>query len=629
MYWMPVISSAASQGAPSTASSQTSGVTTSTKNLVAQASTPSSSSGAPIACGMPAMMQLSMAASGSQPSDTHTLISFPSQQTPVAHAAEGAGMAASFVPAMINSNQQHFLSFPDAAAPFNSMTPSFAFATGSPVMAAPGAPVTLTASGAPIGSYPSAIYPSSTVGGLVNNMPAASIAACQAGSVSGTPQPPSLASVCNDTLRSYTSFPPSAQIVPQLYPGAVPCYSAPGCVTPAGSFLFQAPAVTSTTNLPPPPQYNSITNPRASGSRSFLYDFSGASVASKPAACSQSAPVVRNGDAGKGYEAGVYYEGRVKRFNPIRGYGFVSAMYKLIPLENPTVTRSTEEAMSLSTNERQVNTPIEKPLNISATTNADEEAESSSRISASDEPSVGVKDLEVVYIRGVPHTRHPVTMGDIFVHYHCLQRTSNEADTATNEGLVNLPVGSRVQFKAEVFVPAELMEKATDSKEAAEMLNKLGIPIEYNPNLLSGAIAATKGWGYQAIDVHLLPPQGPPPILPGEADRAGAAQNASSVNTPSKFLKPCFPSANETSLRNGADDGKEMSSDNNKISNTASRGVSSAHLRSQRPTIHIPVEKDDVTPPPSFEAATAGMGYVMAPPNATMYMTNYVLGHYI
>ncbi|SYZ68324.1 hypothetical_protein [Leishmania braziliensis MHOM/BR/75/M2904] len=88
-----------------------------------------------------------------------------------------------------------------------------------------------------------------------------------------------------------------------------------------------------------------------------------------------------------------------------------------------------------------------------------------------------------------------------------------------------------------MFVPAELL-KVSDNKEAAAMLNSLGIPVEGNPNLLSGAIATKRGWGYQAIEVQVLPPKGILLTQVGPLNSATAAKDVAEDSVSSASLGP-------------------------------------------------------------------------------------------
>lgn len=411
------------------------------------------------------------------------------------------------------------MGLPGVGMPLNYVTQTFAPATGAPVMMASGSTLAYTASGASMGSSTYSMLPG---GGGFRNVSAARVAVYQAGSTSGVSQLPALATMSEDTLGSFSFSSTTSKMTPQCFPGAAPSFSATGSCTSTGAVLVQASASAPSANLPPPPQYSSIVKSPAGG-------------ASRPIFNSRPTPVVRKGDAGKGYEAGAHYEGRVKRFNPIRGYGFVSATYKLIPLLKYRQMKEAKAPGSISTFEKQGHTPDARPRD-STGSSADKEgkvSEDASLLLASDVDAVAALHAEIngddlVYIKGVPHVRHPVTMGDVFVHYNCLRRSPGEVNMEANGGFVNLPAGSRVQFKVEVFVPAELMEKASDDREAAAMLNNLGVPVEENPNLLSGAIATKKGWGYQAIDVLLLPPKGTLPAQFAPQNSATATEDAAS-----------------------------------------------------------------------------------------------------
>ncbi|TPP42627.1 hypothetical protein CGC21_11560 [Leishmania donovani] len=536
MYWLSMASPAASNGAPSIASAS-----------AAQTATPPTAARAPVLGATPTMMQLSLATPASQSLDTNTLLGTPPQQLLIAQGGEGAAAAASVMPSMMDPNQMYIMGRPGVAMPLNYMMQTFAPATGAPVMMASGATLAYTASGASMGSSTYSMLPG---GGVLLNVSAARVAVYQTGGISEVSQLPALATISEDTLGSFSFASTTSKMAPQCFPGALPSFSAAGSFISTGAALVHASASAPSANLPPPPQYSSIVKPPASGAARPIFD-------------SHPTPVVRKGDAGRGYEAGVHYEGRVKRFNPIRGYGFVSATYKLIPLLKPRQLKETKAPGSISTPRDNTGSGANKEGKASE----DAPLLLASDVHAAAALSAEINGDDVVYIKGVPHVRQPVTMGDVFVHYNCLQRSPGDVNMEANGGFVNLPAGSRVQFKVEVFVPAELMEKASDDKEAAAMLNNLGVPVEENPNLLSRAIATKKGWGYQAIDVLVLPPKG---TLPAQ-------------------LAP----------RNSA---------------TATE-------------IHIPVEKADVSAPPWLEAATAGMQYTTVLLPGATGMASYTVGN--
>ncbi|CAC9519038.1 hypothetical protein conserved [Leishmania donovani] len=513
-------SPAASNGAPSIASAS-----------AAQTATPPTAARAPVLGATPTMMQLSLATPASQSLDTNTLLGTPPQQLLIAQGGEGAAAAASVMPSMMDPNQMYIMGRPGVAMPLNYMMQTFAPATGAPVMMASGATLAYTASGASMGSSTYSMLPG---GGGLLNVSAARVAVYQTGGISEVSQLPALATISEDTLGSFSFASTTSKMAPQCFPGAPPSFSAAGSFISTGAALVHASASAPSANLPPPPQYSSIVKPPASGAARPIFD-------------SHPTPVVRKGDAGRGYEAGVHYEGRVKRFNPIRGYGFVSATYKLIPLLKPRQLKETKAPGSISTSEKQGHTPDARPRDNTGS-GANKEGKASedaplllaSDVHAAAALSAEINGDDVVYIKGVPHVRQPVTMGDVFVHYNCLQRSPGDVNMEANGGFVNLPAGSRVQFKVEVFVPAELMEKASDDKEAAAMLNNLGVPVEENPNLLSRAIATKKGWGYQAIDVLVLPPKGTLPAQLAPRNSATATEYAASGSVSSVSLSSFF-----------------------------------------------------------------------------------------
>ncbi|KPA78907.1 hypothetical protein ABB37_05971 [Leptomonas pyrrhocoris] len=341
------------------------------------------------------------------------------------------------------------------------------------------------------------------------------------------------------------------------------------------------------------------------------------------------------GNAGRGYEAGVYYEGRVKRFNPVRGYGFLSATHKLVKLKEvkervaaetnaPAESRGTSTAkdgrhaehngearraatLGMRDNEKQtgVNQRTTPTSTNPAAAVADNDVPLISIITAAGteaDPEIDLDD--VVVIKGEEYVRKPVVMGDIFVHYHCLQRTPEELQNEQSGALVNLPAGARVQFKAEVFVPARLMEEAQDSKQAAAMLNSIGISVDEDPNLLAGAIATKKGWGYQAMNVVQLPSQTAVGHRRRRRGKAGSTGNASTASMSSI-----------NSLRRSHTPSHERSEHGEN---------SNALVPCSEQNLMIRVEVANTQPPPpSFESATANMKYAVPTAGGVVYYSAY------
>nr|CAJ2478274.1 unnamed protein product [Leishmania braziliensis] len=537
MYWISTASPAAPQGAPSVLLPYTMGGMPSPNVSATQATIPPAHAGASISGATPVTMHLSMAASASLSPKENTLLG-THQEFLIVRGAEGAATAVSVMLPLMDSSDTHMMSLSGVAMPLNYVKQTFSPMTGGPAMMGSGAPPAYLPASASMSSSPSSLSLGSS--GFVN-VGAAPMAAYQGSSVSGVLQSLSSATMSEDTLSSFPFFSATSSIVPQRFSSAVSRSSTTGSFTPTSGILVQASASASPVNLSPPPQYSTIVNSSAGGSVIFHQDSCNEGSAARPIFGSHPTPVVRKGDAGRGYEAGVYYEGRVKRFNPIRGYGFVSATAKLIPVQS---CRQMEAAGFISTSEKQSNAWEAKSLKTSD--DGDKEGNTgkdaslivvSGGVDAAAEPHVQISGDNIVYIKGAPYVRHAVSMGDIFVHYNCLQRWLRKASTEANGDLVNLRAGSRVQFKVEMFVPAELL-KVSDNKEAAAMLNSLGIPVEGNPNLLSGAIATKRGWGYQAIEVQVLPPKGILLTQVGPLNSATAAKDVAEDSVSSASLGP-------------------------------------------------------------------------------------------
>ncbi|CAJ1010934.1 hypothetical protein Q4I28_006249 [Leishmania naiffi] len=502
-----------------------------------QVTIPPANAGASISGATPVTMQLSMAASASVSPKENTLLG-THQKFLIVRGAEGAATAVSVMRPMMDSSDTHMRSLSAVATPLNYMKQNFSPMTDGPAMMGSGAPPAYLTASASMSRSPSSLSLSLGGSGFVN-VGAAPMTAYQGSSVSGVLQSFSSATMSEDTLSSFPFFSATSSIVPQRFSSAVPRSSTTSSFTPTSGILVQASASAPPVNLSPPPQYNTIVNSSAGGSVIFHQDSCNEGSAARPIFGSHPTPVVRKGDAGRGYEAGVYYEGRVKRFNPIRGYGFVSATAKLIPVQS---CRPMKEAGFISTSEKQSNAWEAKSLKTSD--DGDNEGNTGKDASlvavrggvdAAAEPHAQISGDDIVYVKGAPYARHAVSMGDIFVHYNCLQRWLRKASTEANGDLVNLRAGSRVQFKVEMFVPAELL-KMSDNKEAAAMLNSLGIPVEGNPDLLSGAIATKRGWGYQAIEVQVLPPKGILLTQVGPLSSATAAKDVAEDSVSSASL---------------------------------------------------------------------------------------------
>ncbi|KAG5495852.1 hypothetical protein JIQ42_02722 [Leishmania sp. Namibia] len=526
---------------------------------------------------------------------------------------------------MMDPSQIYIAVFSSVAMPVNYATPAFSPATGPPAVMTSGAPLAYTAAGASIRSSASSMLLGG--GGLVS-VGAAPMEVYQARSIPGMSQPLSSPSLREDTLRSLSLFSPAPPVAPWL--------NTAGCFRPTGLILVKSVASPSPASLPPPPQYSSVVKSSASGATAFYRDAGGAGGVTRPVFGSYLTPVVRTGDAGKGYDAGAYYEGRVKRFNPIRGYGFLAATHKLIPLQCWKEMQLAKAAELTTAPEKQGNTP-NATLRISSGSGGDIEAKidkgappmAVSGFNATAETNVHINGDDLAYIKGAPYVRHAVTMGDIFVHYHCLQLSPREVAAEANGGFVDLPAGSRVQFKAEVLVPAELMEKASNNKEAAAMLKSLGVSVAENSNLLSGAIVTKKGmgWGYQAMDVCLLPPKGTLPTQQGSLKFATAAEGIAAEGDFSDSMSPLSLRKHAASPPTGS--AHEMpSSDNDESSPTAPNRASSLPPLSQTLKICISAEQAGMPSPPSFEEAMSGMPQMMALPNCAACVPSYRVGRY-
>ncbi|KAG5496956.1 hypothetical protein GH5_01471 [Leishmania sp. Ghana 2012 LV757] len=568
-------------------------------------------------------MHPSMEGSALRSSAAHTLLGNPPDTSLLAQRSAGGTTAASVMPPMMDPSQIYIAGFSSVAMPVNYATPAFSPATGAPVVMTSGAPLAYTASGASIRSSASLML---LGGGDLVSVGAAPMAVYQARSTPGMPQPLSSPALRGDTLRSFSLFSPAS-------PGA-PWLNTAGCFRPTGLILVKSVASPSPASLPPPPQYSSVVKSSASGATAFYQDVGGAGGVTRPVFGSYLTPVVRTGDAGKGYEAGAYYEGRVKRFNPIRGYGFLAATHKLIPLQCWKEMQLAKAAELITAPEKQGNSP-NATLRINSGSGGEIEAKigkgappmAVSGVNATAETNVHINGDDLVYIKGAPYVRHTVTMGDIFVHYHCLQLSPCEVDAEANGGFVNLPAGSPVQFKAEVFVPAELMEKASNNKEAAAMLKSLGVSVAENSNLLSGAIATKKGWGYQAMDVCLLPPKGTLPTQQGSLKSATAAEGIAAKGNFSDSMSPLSLRKHAASPPTGS--AHEMPiSDNDESSPTAPNRASSLPPLSQTLKICISAEQAGMPSPPSFEEAMSGMPQMMALPNCAACVPSYRVGRY-
>ncbi|GET91133.1 hypothetical protein, unknown function [Leishmania tarentolae] len=620
MYWDPMASSAPSKEAPSVLPPYTMGMMPSSTASAEQTAEAPTTTRASLPGPTPMMMQLLMSTSGTQSFETNTRLLTPPQQRLFAQGSDGVGTATGSMPSMMEPSQMYIMSLPGAQMPLNYVTQTLSTETGAPMMMPSGVTLAYPASGTSMGSSAYSMPPSG--GGFFNVSPT-SVAVYPARSVSSASSSPSLATMSEHTPCSLPFYSSASQVASQCFPGAGSSFGPTGPFTPAGAIFVQGSTSGPSASFVPPPQYSSVVNSSAGGEAKPLLD-------------SHPTPVVRKGDAGKGYEAGMYYEGRVKRFNPIRGYGFVSAMYKLMPLLKYRQMKESKAPGPVSTPDNKDRTSDRKPLDDTGSgtekegkTSEDAPLHSERDVGGEEELNSEINGDDLVYIKGVPHVRQPVTMGDVFVHYNCLQRSPDGVNMEGNGGFANLPAGSRVQFKVEVFVPAELMEKASDDKEAAAMLNSLGVPVEENENLLSGAIATKKGWGYQAIDVVVLPPKSTLQAHVAPRNCATATEGVASGDVSNVSLSSFVSGKHRTSQSRCVTDERKSSSSNSDQSHKAPGSLSIMPPLSQALRIHIPVENLNVPPPPSFEAATAGMQYMTLPFLGATGMPNYTLGHYM
>ncbi|CCW65155.1 unnamed protein product [Phytomonas sp. EM1] len=194
------------------------------------------------------------------------------------------------------------------------------------------------------------------------------------------------------------------------------------------------------------------------------------------------------------YATNTQYEGRVKRYSHMRGFGFLTATHRLTPLNGEGV--------------------------------AGLEQCEGGWPGAEDSASTGTSET-VVEIDGVRYLRKPVRIGDIFVHY---QKIRVPLDTASSAGVVqNFTVGACVYFRADWGTnPGSL--QAVDVRL---LLRPGRVPLE-------GCMPPTTGRDSSPIGP---PPPPPPPFRPASLTPPRHDSNCSWESSELEFLaKHSLPS---------------------------------------------------------------------------------------
>lgn len=137
---------------------------------------------------------------------------------------------------------------------------------------------------------------------------------------------------------------------------------------------------------------------------------------------------------GSNYELGEWYEGVVKRYNPMRGFGFLTATHHLRVISPPT-QQSLQPTASMN------GTTINKGTGVNTTIGATADAKGITMITSEVEKAVDTKKNDVSADVQARVERTVVSLGDIFVHQSYIQM----------QGFRALSIGDRVVFRIGVL----------------------------------------------------------------------------------------------------------------------------------------------------------------------------------
>ncbi|EKG05996.1 hypothetical protein TCSYLVIO_002921 [Trypanosoma cruzi] len=146
---------------------------------------------------------------------------------------------------------------------------------------------------------------------------------------------------------------------------------------------------------------------------------------------------------GTRYELGEWYEGVVKRYNPMRGFGFLTATHHLKVI-SPSIPLRPQPQQQ----QRQKSTTTATKTTVPPTTTAGGVATQLKKLDAKDSIDTGVKAHVV---------RTPVSVGDIFVHQSYIQM----------QGFRALSVGDKVVFRIGVL-PGKKAHQAVSVQRTQE-----------------------------------------------------------------------------------------------------------------------------------------------------------------
>lgn len=234
----------------------------------------------------------------------------------------------------------------------------------------------------------------------------------------------------------------------------------------------------------------------------------------------------RRGDNGAAYHIGTLYQGRVKRYNPQHGFGFLTATHELRPIDLEQLGLSSDSASDTDT----------KPSDPSAG------APAAAAAATPEKPKkvIDVSSADIVQIDGKYYERVESAAGDIFVHHHKLLVPTVFED---NEDVL----GSVSALSGPVPPPAEHNSAANSS--TGDDSSSSAAPKAWTPpsaaseeNLrrffrifTAGAAVRfqcdlyTTGDKHQAVNVELLPRQGTLLITPEERAQMLAAATAAAT----------------------------------------------------------------------------------------------------
>ncbi|RNF26245.1 uncharacterized protein Tco025E_01461 [Trypanosoma conorhini] len=199
------------------------------------------------------------------------------------------------------------------------------------------------------------------------------------------------------------------------------CETSPGQVSGSGWGLsMQSPTSSPASSMGTPPVYFVL---QPSPAQSPQLAAPSANIMALPPHAPPAAPHGPSQENGTRYELGEWYEGVVKRYNPMRGFGFLTATHHLKVISPPPLPAQQQTSITARTN-----TPPSPTAAIAAAAGATQPKKLDARNDAHMELQAHV-------------VRTPVTIGDIFLHQSYIQM----------QGFRALSIGDKVVFRVGVL----------------------------------------------------------------------------------------------------------------------------------------------------------------------------------